>query len=84
MKSTPACEVREGTGGKIVKTSPSTNGSMLQSTKWSRTLWRLRECVARSADHVGDVQQARRLRGDPTCLVLVVFVSHDGQREVFR
>ena len=51
---------------------------------WSRTLWRLRECVARSAVHVGDVQQARRLRGDPTCLVPVVFVSHDGQREVFR
>ena len=38
----------------------------------------------RSADHVGDVQQARRPRGDPTCLVLVVFVSHDGQCEVFR
>ena len=39
---------------------------------------------ARTADHVVDVQQARRVRGDPTCLVPVVFVSHDGQREVLR
>ena len=51
---------------------------------WSRTLRRLCECVARSTDHVGDVQQAQRLRGDPTCLVPVVFVTHDGQRQVFR
>ena len=51
---------------------------------WSSTSRRPCESVARSADHVVEVQQARRLSGDPTCLVLVVFVTHDGQREVFR
>ena len=49
-----------------------------------RTFGRLCECVAHDADHVGDVQQARHPRGDPTCLVRVFFGTQDGQRDEFR